>query len=126
MQNNQELKLVFTDTLDLIGWTHVVTREDCVYSGVAIPSLRQEVYQKTLNDHKISIGVFYHNNVLTYIAWGYKEAEHCSFHARVTPEGKIIEVMDGCPSLTPEIDKMGNVTGFKINNQEICPRVPIV
>ncbi len=110
---------LFKNRLDLSGWERYKVRNNREYRGVSIPNLRQEVYQKTIDNIIFSVGVFYYKNSLAYIAWGLKNEAHCSFHATVSPDGKTLEQRKGCPEVTPTTDKFGLVTGFILDKENV-------
>jgi hypothetical protein len=117
---NIDLRSIFSHTLNLEGWKPIVVREDYVYEGVAIPSLRQEVYHKVYRDEVVSVGIFSYNGGLSYMAWGLQKNEHCSYHALLTPEGKIEEIKEGCPNVLPTVSPAGLVTGFSLGDYKVC------
>ncbi len=112
-----DLKYIFKNNLDLSGWRHIRTRDNYEYEGTPIPRLRQEVYHKVIEDLAISVGVFYYNDLLAYIAWGPKDSPHCAYHAVTSPEGEILEVRNGCPDIILSKDGAELTVGFKLNCQ---------
>lgn len=109
---------LFSGKLDLTGWERYGEKEHCTYSGVAIPGLRQEAYQKTIDGELISVGVFYYNNLLAYMAWGLKSAHHCGTHAALSSEGIVGETRIGCPEIATTYGSHGEVTGFILDDKE--------
>lgn len=113
-----DLENLFSGTLDLSGWSKEKVRDNYVYTDVPIPGLRQEVYIKEQDGVIFSVGVFSYRNTLCYIAWGLKKDEHCSFHAPVSPDGKLIETRVGCPDVVPLKDEYGSVVCFTLDGKE--------
>ncbi len=118
MSTPAKLDAIFTGTLNLVGWELYSVKENYVYDEVSIPGLTQKAYKRVIDGNEMSVGVFYYNDVLVYMAWGLKQAEHCGIHAPLSHDGTILEYRLCCPEVRPRFDTSGAVTGFTLDATE--------
>lgn len=117
MHTLPDLSGLFKGTLTLAGWEKHTVRDNYAYGGTSIPALRQEVYKREVDGALLSVGVFYYNNTLAYVAWGFEDAALCSMHATLSPQGALVETRVGCPEVAPILDGE-EVVGFVLDGKE--------
>jgi len=116
--NNQKLRNLFQGLLDVHDWKLVAQKDNYAYDGVSIPGLHQDVYQKEDGNRLLSVGIFSYKGQKAYLAWGYADEPHCSFHALLSEDSHVQEVRDGCPHVISVKNKTGEVGGFVLDRQE--------
>lgn len=83
-----------------------------------IPHMVRLCFETIYNKKTVTLGVFRYNSVEVLKAWGYKDVEHCSYHA-IKLNGEWSEVIEGCPDFTTIQDEQGGVIGFTISHKKV-------
>ena len=113
MTTSTDISHLFSNTLDLSDWTFHRHKEDFSYDDISIPGLSQDVYRKESPAGTLSVGVFTYRGALAYIAWGFKDHKHCSYHAQIIGNS-LRETIKGCPAVVP-IRTVNEVVGFTLD-----------
>jgi hypothetical protein len=106
--------------LSLVGWQLVRTRDPFVDPRGAYPGLVQRVYTRPDGERTASVGVFSWRNRLVYLAWGYADEPHCSFHAVISPQQVVGEIQSGCPDMKAITDDSGLIVDIQLSGTRVC------
>jgi hypothetical protein len=78
-----------------------------------VPHMKRLCFELHHNGKMVTLGLYTYKNVEILKAWGYKEDEHCSYHATTT-NGTWSNVIVGCPDFKLQHDASSTVTGFTL------------
>lgn len=78
-----------------------------------IPGMKRYCFEMMINDRKVTLGLYEYNGTHVLKAWGYKDEEHCSYHA-IKINGVWSEVIEGCPDFKV-VDKGFSLTHKKLH-----------
>jgi len=99
--------------LDLSTWEAVRTEDPYFHDGVLIPHTEKRVYEKVIDGETVSLGAFYFEHSLAFVAWGLKDEALCSHHAIIESDGGLSQAINSCPEFTV-VRKEGGVAGFSL------------
>ncbi len=77
-----------------------------------IPHMVRLCFETTHEGRIVTLGVYKYHSIEVLKAWGYKDEEHCSYHA-IKTNGTWSEVIEGCPDFKV-VDK-----GFSLTHKNV-------
>lgn len=78
-----------------------------------IPHVVRLCFETTHEGRVVTLGVYKHHSIEVLKAWGYKDEEHCSYHA-IKTNGIWSDVIEGCPDFKV-VDKGFSLTHKKVH-----------
>lgn len=109
MQNNPLSSLGMQDAI----WKLYRTDDPYLYEKrIEIPYMRRFCYETIHDGRTATLGLYKYNGTEIFKAWGYKDSEHCSYHA-IKTNGTWSEVIEGCPDFKV-LEK-----GFSLSHEKV-------
>ncbi len=114
MPNNLLSSLGMQDAI----WKLYRTDDPYLYEKrIEIPYMRRFCYETIHDGRTVTLGLYKYNGTEIFKAWGYKDEEHCSYHA-IKIKGEWSEVIEGCPQFKLVI-KDEAVIGFTLTHTKV-------
>lgn len=82
---------------DLALYTPHRQVRDAVLEGVTVAGLQGAYYHRADGSRVATVGVYHHDGIELFWAWGYADEAHCSWHAYRWPDGEWSAPRRGCP-----------------------------
>jgi hypothetical protein len=106
------------DFPDISTFTKYKEKDDFTFdNGMKTSNIHADFFEKDEAGQIISVGLFSYKGKELFCAWGYKDEEHCSMHAVITPDGTWSQPQQGCPIKTALIEKE-NLVGLLVPTTE--------
>lgn len=103
---------------DISTFTKYKEKDDFIFdNGMKTNQVHADFFEKKEKDRTISLGLFSHKDKKLFCAWGYKDEEHCSMHAVMTPEKVWSKPQYGCPIKIALVEN-GNLVGLRVPTTE--------
>lgn len=91
---------------DLTAYVPHRTAENADFEGTVVPGLRAEFYRRPEGDRIATVGRYSYEGRAVLMAWGFVDEKHCRWHAVHDPVHGWQAVVDGCPDVRIEPDKV--------------------
>lgn len=100
-------------------WKLYRTDDPYLHEGkIQVPHMKRDCFETYLEGTVVTLGVYTYRDIEVLKAWGYKDAEHCSYHA-IKINGTWSEVIEGCPDFKICKNDSGDITGISLLHKKL-------